>query len=215
MNCSLLKTIYVVLALAPLAVSGCGQGPNRIQAPGMNASRAGQLAMDQYDQDGDGAVAGAELDAAPTLKAALATLDTNSDGSVSADEVQQRVESWSSAGTGLTTVGCRVDLNGRPLGGAEVVFEPEGFLGDGLPTAIGTTNRFGMASPSVPKEKRPTPDSPPGLPLGLYKVRISKMVSGKEMIPSRYNTETTLGQQVSYDDPAIAGNNVVFSLDTK
>lgn len=203
------------LAFGLLSTLGCGQGPSRIQAPGINASRAGSAAMDEYDTDGDGFVAGAELDAAPSLKAALATLDVNSDGKVSADEVTQRIETWQDSATGLTTISCVVQVDGRPLGGAEVVFEPEAFLGDEMPTAVGTTNRYGQASPSVPKDQRPTPETPPGLPLGLYKVRVSKQSNGKEMIPAKYNTETILGQQVSEDDPAVAANRVIFELETR
>jgi hypothetical protein len=65
---------------------------------------------------------------------------------------------------------------------------------------------------SIPKDQRPTPDTPPGLQLGFYKVRISKQVGGKESIPAIYNSETTLGQQISPDDPALLKQNLRFDL---
>jgi hypothetical protein len=56
---------------------------------------------------------------------------------------------------------------------------------------------------------------PPGLQLGLYRIRISKLVNGAETIPAKFNADTTVGQQVSPDDPAIAGQRVRFALTTK
>lgn len=206
---------YLGILSAAGPLGGCRQGPGVIRPPDVSASRAGKLAMEEYDANGDGFVDGEELEAAPGLKAALANLDQDGDGRVSADEVAQRVRSWQSTRTGLTSIGCLVELDGRPLVGAEVVFEPESFLGDEFHTAVGTTNRMGFASPLVPKENRPTPETPPGLPLGLYKVRISKVVNGAEQIPARYNTETTLGQQVAFDDPAMANNRVALRLTSK
>jgi hypothetical protein len=38
---------------------------------------------------------------------------------------------------------------------------------------------------------------------GLYRVEVSKMVNGKETIPSKYNTETTLGVEVAQESPAM------------
>jgi hypothetical protein len=202
---------HCVLASSLLSVIGCGQGPSRVEAPSLSPSRAGNLAIEEYDTDGDGYVGGGELDNAPSLKAALATLDSDSDGKVSADEVAERVQSWQNQKTGIMTVKCMVKLDGRPLEGAEVVFEPEAFLGSDIQAGSGTTNRFGIATPVIPKEKRPTPDTPPGLALGLYKVRITK---GGE-IPSRYNSETVLGQQLSSDELSLQNNSVQFDLESK
>lgn len=207
-------TVFVdgIVGLSLLSAIGCSQLPARIQAPGISPSAAGRQAMAEYDTDGNGVVSGAELDKAPSLKAALATLDANADGGVSADEVTARVKSWQQSGVGLTTARCLVQMNGKPVEGATVVFEPEAFLGSEMPTAQGTTNKMGAALISVPKDKRPTPETPPGLPFGLYKVRISKQANGAETIVAKYNTETTLGQQVASDDPAFANKKVVFEI---
>jgi hypothetical protein len=190
----------------------CSRGPAPIKQPSISASSAGKLAMEQYDKDGDGKVAGAELEAAPALKAAIKNLDTDGDGGVSAAEVSARVNAWKGMETSLVSVPCKVTLDGEPLVGATVTFEPESFLGDDVKHAIGTTTPYGMAAPSVPAEERADPKSPSGAYFGLYKVRISKMVGGKETIPARYNTQTILGQEVSYDDPGVKNRNIVFAL---
>jgi hypothetical protein len=168
--------------------------------------------MELYDADGDGKIAGDELEKAPALRAALPRLDTNNDGAVSEDEIVARVNAWKEMRTGMASVRCHVTLDGQPLTGATVVFEPEAFLGEEVKTATGTTNPFGDAAPTIAPEDRPEPTLPGGAHFGLYKVRISKVVNGKETIPSRYNTETTLGQEVSYDDPGMKNNNMAFNL---
>ena len=38
-----------------------------------------------------------------------------------------------------------------------------------------------------------------GVSCGLYQVRISRQVGGKEMIPEEYNAKTTLGVEISPD----------------
>jgi hypothetical protein len=170
--------------------------------------------MEMYDTNGDGKVAGDELEKAPSLKAALPRLDTDGDGGVSAAEVTARVNAWKAMQTGMTSMGCRVMLNGQPLVGAKVTLEPEAFLGDEIKPAFGTTNPVGATSLSIPKDQRPDPKLPGGAHFGLYKVRISKVVDGKETIPARYNTETILGQEVSYDDPGMKSNDIRYELKT-
>jgi hypothetical protein len=168
--------------------------------------------MEEYDTNGDGKVAGDELEKAPALKAALPRLDTDNDGGVSADEVAARVKAWKDMQSGMTGVRMQFTMDGQPLAGATVTLEPESFLGEEVKAASGTTTQFGDVSPSIPKEQRPDPTLPGGAHFGLYKVRVSKMVGGKETIPSRYNTQTTLGQEVSYDDPGMKSNNIRFAL---
>jgi hypothetical protein len=114
--------------------------------------------------------------------------------------------------TGLASVRCNVTLDGLPLVGAKVVFEPEPFLGDEIKTAFGTTNHLGDAAPTVPPEDRPDPTFPGGVHFGLYRVRVSKEINGRESLPAQYNSQTTLGQEVSYDDPAMNSNSMAFAL---
>jgi hypothetical protein len=205
------RAVIFVVGL-PLLFTGCSSRPAAVRPPAINASQAGSQAIEMYDKNGDGVITAAELERAPALKEAMSRLDTNTDQGVSADEIAARVDSWKETQLGMTSIRCRVTLDGEPLRGATVTFEPEPFLGTEIKAAVGVTNPFGDAAPTIPKEQRPDPKLPGGIHLGLYKVRISKVVNAKETIPSRYNTETTLGQEVSNDDPAVAKMNMVFAL---
>lgn len=196
-------------------MAGCGGGPSRVTAPSISASGAASKAMTEYDKDGDGFIAGAELDAAASLKAAMATLDLDKDGKVSADEIEQRIETWQATKLGLMSITCRVTLDGKGVDGATVTFEPETFLGDNVKQGEGFTSGGGLATVSILKENRPSPDYPPGLQFGFYKVKVSKKTNGTETIPAKYNTETTLGQQISNDDPAILSQSIKFDMISK
>jgi len=209
--CSKCFRLILVLLLT-LCVASCSRGLGRVTQPYIDASGAGKRAIEQYDKNGDGVISGDELIQAPALQEALPRLDTNGDKGVSADEIAARVNAWKAMKTGLASVRCQVTLDGRPLADAEVVFEPEPFLGDYVKRASSTTNSLGDVAPTVSKEDRPNPTLPGGVHFGLYKVRVSKVVNGKETIPARYNTETILGQEVSYDDPALISNNMAFAL---
>jgi hypothetical protein len=199
--------------LMPVAlVASCSYGPAPVRPPAIDAVDAGSLAMEQYDADDDGFLAGDELDQVPGLKAAMETLDVDKDGKVTEDEIAARIHVWQSSRIGVAAVLCVVTMNGQPLARATVTFEPESFLGEELQTASGVTDDFGNAYPTIPKHERPTPDMPPGLRLGFYRVKVSKTVNGKEMIPAIYNAETTLGQQIAPDDPALLRHKIVLNL---
>ncbi len=186
-----------------MVLAGCGGGPGRIDVPGFSPSGNASQAMSLYDSDGDGFIAGEELDKAPELKAALATLDTDGDQKVSEAEIEARIQSWIDSKVGLTGCRCVVTLDGRPVKDAIVTFEPVEYLKGAIQPARGTTNIQGQANIKIPKDKRPSPDSPPGLQTGLYLIKVSKLEGGNEIIPARYNAETILGQQVAKDDPVM------------
>lgn len=198
-----------------VAIAGCSSGPSRVTPPSIDASGAAAAAMEMYDKDGDGAIAGAELDAAPALKAAMATLDANKDGKVQEAEIVQRIEAWQASRVGATLITTQVTMDGSPVADATVTFEPEAFLGEGMKTAVGVTGPDGLTLVSIPKEQRGSPDWPPGLQMGFYKVKISKEANGSETIPAKYNANTTLGQQIAIDDPALQSQIVKFKLTAK
>jgi hypothetical protein len=205
-------TSAALLAALGVSIPGCSDGRSALEAPDVSPSGAASEAMTMYDKDGDGFIAGAELDAASGIKAAMGTIDANKDEKASEDEIAARIESWSTSGVALTTCLAKVSLDGRPLAGAIVTFEPEPFLGDSFKAASGETNALGEVMPSIPKEQRMPADAPPGLALGLYKVRITKDAGGRESLPAKFNAETTLGQQIAPDDPAVAKQRVLFEL---
>ncbi len=132
------------------------------------------------------------------------------------DEVAERVKAWQGFRSGILTFGCQIRMNGKPLPNALVVLEAETFLGNNIEVAQGITGSDGHASIKIPKENRPTPDAPPGMRIGLYLVKVSKQQNGQEMIPEKYNTATTLGKEVSPDDPDnLAHRTTVFELTDK
>jgi hypothetical protein len=186
-----------------------------VKQPAIDSSDAAELAIEEYDSDGNGAVAGGELEQAAGLRSARERLDANRDGGVSADEVAARIEKWKVMGAGIVPLSFTVTLDGQPLAGAVVTFEPEPFLGEEIKSASGTTNANGRGGATIAKEDRPSASTPPGMHLGLYKVKISKIVGGKETIPAKYNEETLLGQEVAQDVSEVINNRVVYALTTK
>lgn len=194
------------------AVVGCSRGPGRVRQPAIDPAAAGARALEAYDANRDGTIAGAELDASPALKSALERLDADHDGGVSAAEIAARVNAWKAMKTALTSVRCLVTQDGRPLPGATVTFEPEPFLGEHVKTATGQTNQFGDAAPTVSDADKPDPSLPGGVHFGFYTVRISKPSGGRDGVASRYNAGSTLGLEVAYDEPAIRDNNLAFRL---
>jgi hypothetical protein len=210
-----LPTSGVLGASLLAALAGCSSGPSRVNAPSISASGAAAEAMKLYDKDGDGFIAAGELDAVPGIKGALESVDADKDGKVSQSEISDRIRAWQDTGIGVMAISASFTLDGRPLTNAEVTLEPESFLGGNIQPGVGEIDSSGFAMISIPKDKRPAKDTPPGVQLGFYRVKVSKMANGQESIPAKYNSETTLGQQVAPDDPAIAKQRVRFEMTTK
>jgi hypothetical protein len=183
-----------LLVLAMLAVSvGCPHTPARIYPPSINASAAGAKAIEMYDANKDGKLSGAELDKCPGLKAAVSKVDPGNEG-VTADAITNRIKAWQNSRLGRMSLACTVTRNGKGFEGAEVKFVPEKFLGDSMIVATGKTDQNGMVMISVPPSGQR--EDPPGVPPGFYRVEIPKPGLN---VPPKYNTETTLGQEVAND----------------
>ena len=192
-----LARISLLLIALVLQVS-CGrhQEPERLVPPKIDAAAAGREAVQQYDQNGDGAIAGEELDAAPALRAAFMNLDRNQDGRATADEITARIEQWQARRIAISTLGCRVLLDGQPLEGAAIRLEPAPFLGPHVKPAAGVTDANGVARPTIAEADRPAPDII-GVHCGFYRIRISKMQNGQELLPDRYHSDTILGAEIN------------------
>lgn len=204
----------MILALLVVTSGGCSGGPAAIHPPRINADEAAQRALKMYDTDGDGYIAGNELEKAPALKAAMKTLNTDGDAKISEEEIAARIRAWEASQIGLMSIRCSVTMDGRPVNGAEVVYEPEAFLGGAILPAVGITDQYGNANLSILKENRPSPDSPPGVQFGLYSVRITRKFDGGKSIPAKYNSETTLGQEVSFQDAGVQ-SQIVYKLKSR
>jgi hypothetical protein len=202
MSYRLARIGVAVACVAVLAAWGCRKGPTRVTAPGISAT-AGADAIKQYDTDGDQLIGDAELDKAPALKSAIENLDTDKDGKVSADEITALIRQWQESKLGRMGLSVVVHRRGQPLAGATVKFVPEEFLGPEVLPAQGTTDEQGIAQMSVAVDPK-DPKDVPGVQCGLYRVEITK--EGVD-IPAAYNTQTTLGQEVSQ-----RGANIVSGI---
>jgi len=201
------KLCVLVLVLAGISSSGvgCSRQPPRLRAPMINAAEAAAKAMAMFDANNDGMIAGEELDKCPGLKAALPRLSPNGRG-VTAEAITARIKSWQESKAGRLAFACIVTRNGAPFADAEVKFIPEKFLGENMPIATGKTDGNGMARISIPVSGEQY--DPPGVPPGFYRVEITK--SG-EAVPSKYNTETVLGQEVAIDS-GVLQNDIRLDL---
>ncbi len=180
-----------------VAVYGCSNRPPTLKPPKFDGEDAGIAAMKQYDTDGDGVVGGDELNHAPSLNFALDRLDEDQDDCISAAEVTRLIDDkWKQDAAGVIRIKCVVELDGKPLDGATVTFDPENFLGEGIVYPASGVTRAGLTTLSVATENLVHPNAR-GVAPGLYLVRISKVVDGEETIPARYNTATTLGVEVA------------------
>jgi hypothetical protein len=175
------------------AMLGCSNSPSRLVPPTID-SAAGDAAVKQYDANGDGGLSGAELDKTPPLKSAMARLDKNRDGKLTAEEINGRIAEWKNTRVALTSVAPTIRLDGKVLVDAQVSLLPEQFLGAAVEPAAGKTNDRGIARPRISDEPEGV-----GVRLGFYRVQVSKMVNGKELVPARYNTQTEIGIEVATD----------------
>jgi hypothetical protein len=175
-------------------LAGCGGGKNApLSAPSYDPGGMAQAAIGQYDKNGNGSLEGAELDAVPSLKFALAGIDKNKDKAVSRDELTARFESYKAADVGALGVSCTVRLNGVPVAGAVVTFVPEDCMKGTVKGGSGTSGDDGITE--IQGE-----GGVPGLAYGLYKITVSKKnAAGGEELPARYHAQTILGREVFAD----------------
>ncbi len=187
-----------------LTVCGCG-GLSPVKPPDVNADEAAAAAVLEYDEDSDGQLSADELKNLPAIK--LANVDSDNDGRLSAGELAARLRQWTEGRAGILSFHGVVTLDGSPLSDAEVLFEPEPFLGDAVKPAKGTTNRGDVILKIDPELLPADQRTLRGVHPGLYKVRITH--KGMK-IPARYNTETVLGQEIL---PGTSGGK--FALTSK
>ena len=187
---------FVLAGIALVVVLGCSNTPPAPPRFQINPQQAAEAAMTLYDKNGDGRLDAKELEASPPLKELLKNLkakSANHPDFLTAGDIAGRLEEWIKAPVTLHAGATMVYLDGAPLEGAAVSYEPEPFLGPSYHSHVGHTNKFGGAIPDSELK------SYPGIYLGLYRIRISKKVGGKETLPRDYNTQSELGCELASD----------------
>ena len=191
----MMKPSPCLVLVVAASLGGCSHVPPRPQRPSLDPIAAARAAMDQYDTNHDGKLDANELKQCPALALSVDSLDTNHDGVLTVDEIAAHLKQRKESPAVVASVNTRVVLDGQPLAGATVTYEPEKFMGPAYQASSSVTDSDGFVDIKGQDPKYP------GLYLGFYRVRISKMQGGKESLPSRYNTETILGREVGADGP--------------
>jgi hypothetical protein len=178
--------------LLVLMLSGCGDASKQLlKTKPLDPAVAAAAAIKQYDTDNDGSISVTEA-----TKSALdpsAGWDADGDKKISEAEIRERLARYEKVKPGMMMMSCNVVWRGKPLDGAEVVFEPEEFLGGSIEPAKGTTDFSGAATMMIPSVAEQDANLN-GMRTGLYKVKITHPSLD---IPAKYNAETTLTFELS------------------
>jgi hypothetical protein len=152
-------------------------------------------AIAQLDANGNGAIDSEEAKAAPGLAAAYARTDANQDGSLTADEIAQRIETIVSTSPAIVNLVIELSSRGEPVADATVTVVAEGFLGEAFPPGFGTTDEFGIAAMAMAPEDLPFEGAPQGIRPGLYRIEVE--TGGQRVSPKNP------GVEISMDAPTL------------
>ena len=179
-----------VVATILTVVGGCSGRPPALEHPELDAVAVGRQALEQLDQDGDGFLSKEEATAAPGLLSAWSQIDANSDSTLNAAEISDRIAFWQRGATARVWVRVHVLVGKRPLSGARVELVPEPFFQGGLVSGSGQVGQDGVATVSM------SDADPPGMACGFYQVQVTHPT---HKVPARFNKRTTLGLEVTGD----------------
>jgi EF hand domain-containing protein len=185
----------VALVAASCLLFGCtNSNQPTVRLPALSPDTAGQQALAELDTDKDGFLDAKELEKCPSLKSALSFVDRDGDGKISAKEIADRLRFYQERKVAIIDVSCQVMMDTSVIAGATVTFTPEKWMGPDVKPATGVSDDTGLVSLKIESE------SLPGVNCGFYRVTVSKKdAQGKEAVPARYNTQTTLGFEVAPD----------------
>src|SRR5687767_4034057 len=94
------RCLIALVALWLTSLPGCWDS-RRITVPSMDPEQAGVEALATYDANGDGAIAGPELDKCPGLKEARRRIDSDDDGRLTATEIAALLRKYQQNALGL------------------------------------------------------------------------------------------------------------------
>jgi hypothetical protein len=169
---------------------GCSQAPSRIEAPSWDPDGFADAILAKLDTNTDGSLDANEFKGAPGLEWGARYIDTDKNQQLSRDEILARFEMYKKMRTGLTSKHMHLSYKGRPLGGAKVTLVPEFFLAEVIEPATGEVAPEGNFSPITQGAEVP------GVRPGYYRVVVE---SPNIKIPAKYTAadSTPLGVEIS------------------
>jgi len=203
------KTItefFLMLSLVSLML-GCGSGPPAPAVPKIDAAASATAAMDEYDLNKDGFIDQAELKSAPSLKEAEKVIDSNSDGKLSRDEIEQRLNKYSAQGMALMSFSCSVTMNGAKKAEIEVEMVPEKFMLGSINMGKGKTDVNGIVRFKQEGQEFE------GVAPGFYKIKLIK--DGSLTFPARFNENTVIGKEIALDRMGRGGDSFDIKASSK
>jgi hypothetical protein len=197
------KRVFVRLTVCVAAlalVAGCQYRPSRVAAPSWDPEGFADAIVAKLDKNSDGAVDMTEAAGAPGLAWGAVYIDTDSNKSLSREELLARFEAYRNRQVGLTSKQLQLTYKGRPLSGAKVTLAPDFFLTELIEPATGEADAAGMVSPVTQGAEVP------GVRAGYYRVVVE---SPNVKVPAKYASadSTPLGVEISGigDDPRSYG----------
>ena len=195
----------ILIMVSPIL--GCGGGPTAPAVPKIDAAASATAAMAEYDKNKDGFIDQAELKNAPSLKEAEKVIDSNSDGKLSREEIEQRLNKYSVQGMALMSFSCSVTIDGSRKAEIEVEMVPERFMLEAIKVAKGKTDANGMVSF---KQEGQEFD---GVAPGFYKIKLIK--DGSLSLPARFNANTAIGKEIALDRMGRGGDSFDIKASSK
>jgi hypothetical protein len=193
-SATLARPAAALITVLVAALLGCSNSPPAFESPDIDADEAAAAALELYDKNGDSQLDEAELAACPGVLAVLSEYDTSGDQRINSDEMSARIAAWAESPP-MMSLDCLVTLDGRPLAGATVAFDPEPYVADSLPAARGVTNLSGKAAIGIPADQLdPRHRGIVALNPGVYKIRVTHPDIA---IPAKFNEQTTFGREIS------------------
>jgi len=176
---------------AIVVIAGCSRSPARFYPPKYDAKELGDQAVAKLDANGDHLLDAKELAASPALLDDLKKLDKNGDQKLSTEEIGSKVDEWTAGKVGAVSLVCSVIRGGGPAANVQVKFVPESYMGDVIKAGTGVTDERGSTPITAEGQKRTGM-----MQCGYYRVELSSIQNGKETIPAKFNSQTTLGIEV-------------------
>ncbi len=189
--------MIAIFATTTMLLSACNSRPPTIRPINIDAGDTAKLAIEKYDADSDGELSADELQNCAAIQKSLTKIDTDGNGNVSQSEMEQRLLQWQTQKMGIRSLKVAVTMNGQPLTDADVEFQPEAFMGDIAKPAFGFTDEYGVANMSHNAEDMPKgAEGVRGVTNGFFRIKITHP---DKAIPAKYNEETVLGKEVAMD----------------